>query len=150
MKDVKFCDFKPTPNEKHVGIATVLIDNIIFLRYKITSGKNGGYFPNAPSYKIVEYGQDSYIPGFLIESNMLKEQVESIIRSNVNRIMSSGQQNSIFAAPGYTGSQMAQPAQQMPQANYEPVQQEIPLNPYVQPSVAAVLNSPIDSDEIPF
>lgn len=87
MNNVKFIDYKPTPGEKHLGIATVLINDIVYLRYKIVTGKNGGFFPNAASYRFSEFGVETYLPAFVIESNFLKEQVEQAIRTGVNRIM---------------------------------------------------------------
>jgi hypothetical protein len=104
MNDVKFTDYKATPGEKHLGIATVLINNIIFLRYKIMTGKQGGHYPNIASYKITEYGTDSYMPAWIIESNMLKEKVHETILSNVHRILSQPQivQGQPYAAPSFS------------------------------------------------
>ena len=159
MNHVKFIEYKQTPGEKHLGIATVLINDIIFIRYKINPGKNGGYFPNPPSYKTIEYGTEIFIPAFVIESNMLKEQVDSCIKSNVNRIMQGGQQSA---------SAFAQPTQQAqvhyPQANQQlssggspgangaqqmafPAQSSYAGN---NAQVQALLNKGIDGDEIPF
>jgi hypothetical protein len=87
MNSVKFYEYKATPNEKHLGIITILVNDIIFLRYKVMAGKTGGHFPNPPSYKITENGVDTYIPAFIIESNMLKEEVDACIKSNVKRIL---------------------------------------------------------------
>ena len=123
MNTVEFKEYRPTPGEKHLGIATILINNLIYLRYKITTGKNGGYFPNPPSYKVTEYGAESYISAFVIESNMLKEQVDACLKTNVNRILANGQHSdSVFSPqpsfPQQTAyaQQMAKPAQQFPHA----------------------------------
>lgn len=87
MNTVEFVKYKPTPGEKYLGIITIMINNLIFLRYKIAVGKQGGFFPNPANYKISEGGQDSYISAFGIESNMLNEEVQSCIKSNINRIL---------------------------------------------------------------
>ena len=166
MNQIKFLDYKATPGEKHLGIATILINNVIYFRFKISVGKNGGYFGNPASYKHTDqYGVESYIPAFGCESNMLNEEVQLCLKTNVNRILSSGQQSaSVFSSqqnspqpqvhapqaqayqqsfamppaanPGYQPQPMAQPAQQFPQT----------ANPQVQ----AVMNQAIDGDEIPF
>ena len=91
MNEIKFIEFKPTPNEKHIGIATVLYDSKIYLRYKISPGKSGGYYPNCASYKVTDdEGNEGYIPAFLIESNMLKEQIESCVKSNIKKFLNPG------------------------------------------------------------
>ena len=86
MNDVKFVKYQETPNEKHFGIMTVMVNNLIYLRYKISPGKTGGQYANPASYKIVEDGADKYLPCFGFESNMLNEEVQGCIRSNLNRI----------------------------------------------------------------
>jgi hypothetical protein len=85
MNEVKFCEYKVTPGEKHLGIATILVNNIIYIRYKMMAGKNGGTYPNSPSYKVSENGVDTYIPAIVIESNMLNEQIKECIKSNMSR-----------------------------------------------------------------
>lgn len=91
MGNIEFLNYIPTPNEKHLGIATIRIDKRIILRYKIVPMKEGsGYFPTASSYKITEDGVDRYIPAFILDSNFEKEEVESLIKSNVKRFMAGG------------------------------------------------------------
>ena len=121
MNEVKFIDYKPTPSEKYHGIMTVLVNGMIYLRYKIISGKNGGYYPNGSSYKVSENGADTYISSFLIESNMLKEQVESCLKVNINRVM--GLSASAFQQPKATQSTYQVPQQ----TQYAPIQEEIPF-----------------------
>ncbi len=89
MNDVKFIEYKATPGEKHLGIVTILVNNLIYIRYKMTAGKNGGSFPNPPSYKVSDHGVDSYIPAIVVESNMLNEQIKECIKSNMARMQSS-------------------------------------------------------------
>ncbi len=85
MNEVKFIEYKITPGEKHLGIVTILINNIIYLRYKMMAGKSGGTYPNAPSYKVSENGTDSYIPAIVVESNMLNEQIKECIKRNISQ-----------------------------------------------------------------
>ena len=83
--DIKFIEYKLTPGEKHLGIVTILFDNKIFLRYRISEGKDGkGMFPSPASYKIAEGGVDSYLPAFVIDSRMLHEQIMTIIKQGIH------------------------------------------------------------------
>jgi hypothetical protein len=83
--DIKFIEYKLTPGEKHLGIVTILFDNKIFLRYRISEGKDGkGMFPSPASYRITEGGVDSYLPAFVIDSRMLHEQIMTIIKQGIH------------------------------------------------------------------
>lgn len=86
MTNVKFVDFKETPGEKSLGIVTVIATGTFMLRYKMNPGKNGGSFPNAPSYKAAD-GQ--YIPAIIPESNFVKEEIDQCIKSGMSKTSSS-------------------------------------------------------------
>lgn len=78
---IKFVDFKETPNEKHIGIATVNFEDKIYLRFKVMPRKDGpGYYCVTSAFKI---SPEEYIPSFVIDSNYLKEQIELEIKKNV-------------------------------------------------------------------
>lgn len=83
--DIKFIEYKLTPGEKHLGIVTILLDSKIFLRYRISEGKDGkGMFPSAASYKVTEGGVDAYLPAFVIDSRMAHEQIMTVIKQGIH------------------------------------------------------------------
>lgn len=82
--DIKFVEYKLTPGEKHLGIVTIDFDGIIMLRYRISPGKEGnGIFPSPASYKVVENGQDRYVPSFEIDSSTLHKRIVRIIMDGI-------------------------------------------------------------------
>lgn len=83
--DIKFVEYKLTPGEKHLGIVTILFESKIFLRYRISEGKDGkGMFPSPASYKVTEGGVDSYLPAFVIDSRMMHEEVMTVIKQGIH------------------------------------------------------------------
>ena len=84
MNPIEFISFIETPNEKHLGIATIKLYGKIFIKYKIVPNKDGsGFFPSAPSYKITKDGNDIYTPAFLVDSRGEEEEIKEIIHSAV-------------------------------------------------------------------
>ena len=80
---IKFIDYVETPNEKHLGIASVEVDNIL-LRYKVSKNKEGnGFFISSPSDKIVRDGEEKYIPAFYIDSRSQEEEIRETVRKHV-------------------------------------------------------------------
>ena len=99
---IQFLKYEPTPNEKHLGIATVKLYGKIILRYKIVPTKDGaGYFPAPASYKMPsDDGTDKYIGAFMLDSvseneeliNLIREHVKASIKSK-SAIASNGMQS---------------------------------------------------------
>jgi len=86
--NVKFVEFKKIFGEKHLGIASVILDDKILLRYKILPGKDGkGFYPKPGSYK-TENGQ--YVEAFVLDSNFVKETIENVIREHVRQYLEEG------------------------------------------------------------
>lgn len=87
MSQFEFIKYEPTPNEKHLGIATVKAFGKIVLRYKIVANKDGsGFFPASASYKMAQQnGEDLYISAFLLDSRSDEEEMGQIIRANVKK-----------------------------------------------------------------
>lgn len=84
MNPIEFISFTETPNEKHLGIATIKLYGKIFIKYKIVPNKDGsGFFPSAPSYKITKDGNDIYTPAFLVDSRGEEEEIKELIHSAV-------------------------------------------------------------------
>lgn len=80
--EIKFLKYEETPNDKSKGVATVVYNNNILLRYKVMPGKDGkGIFIVPPSMKINEEFYDT----FTIDSNIAKEEIISIIRKNITK-----------------------------------------------------------------
>ena len=96
MNPIEFIAFHETPNEKHMGIATVKLYGKIFLKYKIVPNKDGsGFFPSAPSYKITKDGNEVYTPAFLVDSRGEEEEIKELIHSAVkSAIRNKGQYQS--------------------------------------------------------
>lgn len=69
----------------------------IMLGFKIMSRKDGvGYFVSDPTF--YHEAEDKYRPYFMIDSNILKDEIEEFVRKNVSPLINQSQQ--------------AQPAQQ--------------------------------------
>ncbi len=114
MEDPKFLNFTKVYNDpKCLGIITILANGFI-LRYKISPGKTGGYFPNAPSVKMPD---ETYKAGHTPESAYLKEQIDDLIKKNVDREMAAPSQSSfVYSAPS-----------QAPQSNKFPSDEDCPF-----------------------
>ena len=90
--NIEFIEYKPTPSEKYLGIATVNFNNMIYLRYKVVPKKEGnGFFIMPASYKIASNGdKDDYVVAFVIDSNFASQEIERKIRVSVNAQMKNG------------------------------------------------------------
>lgn len=82
MSNFKFISYEPTPSdEKQLGVVTIQAYNKLFLRYKMLKKKEGGgYFAIPASYKVGE----EYLPAFVLDSNFEKDEIDRLIRQNVN------------------------------------------------------------------
>ena len=84
MNNFEFLGFLATPNEKHLGIASVKCYGKIVLKYKIIRQKDSTHiFPAPASYKLVVDGADKYVPAFLLDSMSDKEILDDLIIRNV-------------------------------------------------------------------
>lgn len=92
--DFKFIKYEPTPNEKHLGIATVKAYDKIILRYKIVQTKDGtGIFPAPASYKMSLNGEDRYISAFTVDSVSDNDDLSAMIKREASKAISG---NSVF------------------------------------------------------
>lgn len=79
--NVKFLGFERSrEDEKHLGVATVIYDDKILLRYKVVQTEQGGVFVTAPSYK--DPGEQ-WQKWFVIDSNIAQEQIIKIVKENI-------------------------------------------------------------------
>ena len=78
---IKFISYTETPGEKHLGVAAISWDDKILLRYKVQLGKNGGTYLSPPAFKI----GDSYVGGFIIDSNIIVDEIEKVIKDNIKK-----------------------------------------------------------------
>jgi len=79
----EFLKYELTPNEKHLGIATVKLYGKMIAKYKIVPTKDGSaFFPAAPSIKI----GDKYESCIMLDSNSDKQELDVLIKANVNSI----------------------------------------------------------------
>ncbi len=82
MNNIEFLAFAKTPNEKHLGIATIRYDRKFVFRYKIMINPKGeGYFLNAPSLKIDE----NYYPAFQFDSAYESDEIKKFVLENVKK-----------------------------------------------------------------
>jgi len=115
---MEFIDFKKTPGEKHLGIATIKYNGII-LRYKIIPTKDGKNCFAAPSaYKVTENYEDRYIPAFVIDSQTDDQRVKDFMLGKVREVL--------YGAPNTVSLASAPVAQSLftPPA---PEQEELPF-----------------------
>lgn len=80
--NIKFLGFeKSREDEKHLGIATIVYEDRILLRYKVIQADNGGIFISAPSFKDTS---DQWQKWFLIDSNIAQEYISKLIKENIS------------------------------------------------------------------
>ena len=94
MNDLRFIKYQETPNEKYVGIMTIMVKGII-LRYKIVKTKDGNsLFPAAASYKINEGDEDKYINAFCMDSQSEQELLMDFLKEKISAISAAKHQKS--------------------------------------------------------
>ena len=111
---VKFLDYTETPGEKHLGIVTIQATGTFRFKYKMNAGKNGGSFPNPPSFKLGEEYKSCIVP----ESNFMVEDIEACIKDGVAK-----------SKPRDSGYSQNPPVQNPYKSSYQasPVQESIPF-----------------------
>ena len=83
---MEFLKFEATPEEKHIGIASVKLYGKIIIRYKIVPTKEGGNFFVAPAaFKMS--ATDTYQSSVLIDSHTENEELMNFIKMNVKKAM---------------------------------------------------------------
>lgn len=86
MKTIEFLSYVETPEEKYMGIATVLYDGAIMLRYKVQQSKEGsGFYVSAPSFKDVV--NDEWLEWHSIDSKSQTAAINTVIRNHVHECM---------------------------------------------------------------
>jgi hypothetical protein len=121
MKMFQFIKYEEVTGEKHIGLATIkcnykfltknirdikdlnelqdcLMDATEYKTFKISNGKNGGYYPNMPSYKKGE----EYKEYCITDSNFSKQEMKDEIMQGIHDYLGKPQtlmQQSIFTAP---------------------------------------------------
>ncbi len=80
--ELEFLKFDKTPQEKHLGVATIRVDKRFIFRFKIMQNpKFEGYFLNAPALKVDE----KYWPAFAFDSSFESDQVKEFVLSKVKQ-----------------------------------------------------------------
>ena len=116
MSNVKFIDFQETPGEKSPGFVTIEATGTFRLRYKMNVGKNGGTFPNPPSFKD---STGNFLSAIVPESNFMVEDINDCIKNGMKK----NQGNSGYGSTNMPNPLAANPYRSTP----EPVQEEIPF-----------------------
>lgn len=81
MNNIKFIDYRPVDGQNYLGIATVLIEDKIYLRYRLVlNKKTGGKFLSPASLKVNE---TTYTESFALDSRILDEKIKEIIMQHV-------------------------------------------------------------------
>ena len=84
---VEFKEFVKVFGEKHLGVATVILDDKFMFRYKVSPGKDGkGFYCKPATHKMGE----EYIPSFIIDSNFITESIMNCLRDNVRGLIDDG------------------------------------------------------------
>ena len=96
---IEFIKYIPTPTAKFLGIAEIMIEGKLVLRYKLAPGKDGkGIFIQPASYGIDSPNGVEYKRCFEWDSNLLKDDIESMIRKAFNAAQAKpGQSTSVFS-----------------------------------------------------
>lgn len=90
MNDVRFIDYIPTPFTKFEGVAYVgvTVESLgeIMLGFKVIQRKDGsGIFFGEPTWKLETNQGDEWKPWTMIDSNIAKERLFTLIRQNINK-----------------------------------------------------------------
>jgi hypothetical protein len=89
MNNFEFVKYEVTPNDNHLGIATVKAFGKIILRLKIVEKKSGdGYFPTAPSIRMGIEPNITYVSSFMLDSRSDEEELMNIVRNGIRPHMS--------------------------------------------------------------
>jgi len=101
MNNFEFITYTPTPQEKHLGIATVKLYGKMVVRYKVVKTKDGAsIFPAPATYKIADQSGERYIPAFVLDSTTDNELLQQFIKDNLKRYLgSSNASNSNYMPP---------------------------------------------------
>jgi DNA-binding cell septation regulator SpoVG len=82
--DIKFLKFElAKPDDKYLGMATIISDHKIMLTYKVVETERG-MFIAPPSYKD---SNDEWQKFFIIDSQIAEESIRALIKSEVNKHM---------------------------------------------------------------
>lgn len=131
--NLKFLRFDATPTEKHLGIATVRVEEgvRIILRFKVQPKEGGGYYYQPASHKISAHGKDNYYPAFSLDSSYEYDELKEFLAVHVEPILQQQNGSSIFAPQPQARPPYVAPAVQQPNPNYggypqqqAPVQQQ--------------------------
>lgn len=91
MEKFRFIDFVHTPTAKQLGVVLAGIQTAIgeiMLGFKVVERKDGsGFFFGEPTWKYEENGEEQWKPWIMIDSNIAKEQLFSLLRENVNKCL---------------------------------------------------------------
>jgi len=137
MTQIEFISYIPTPQEKHIGIATVKLYGKIILRYKIVKNRdNTTFFPGAPSCKVVQAGEDRYLPAHQIDSRSENDDVEAFIRLSVRKAMQALGQEIPEQQHNAQGARQTVPNNPPAQFHQAPAQQQY-TQPYAAPAAPA-------------
>ena len=123
--NLKFLRFDATPGEKHLGIATIRIEEgvRIILRFKVQPKEGGGYYYQPASHKISAHGKDSYYPAFSLDSTYEYDEMKEFLAVHVEPILQQQNGSSVFSQAQARPPYVAPPAQQ-PNPNYGGYQQQ--------------------------
>lgn len=84
---LEFLGFVPTPNEKYLGLASVRLNRMIVLRFKIVQKKDGsGIFPAVGgATKIPDASGDRYVNAFDLEMRSEEDAVRSFVMNQYEK-----------------------------------------------------------------
>ena len=117
--NLKFLRFDATPGEKHLGIATVRIEEgvRIILRFKVQPKEGGGFYYQPASHKISAHGKDNYYPAFALDSSYEYDELKEFLAVHVEPILQQQNGQSVFSQAQHQPSYVPPKAPQQ-NANY--------------------------------
>lgn len=139
--ELKFLRYDATPGEKHLGVATIRIEEgiRIILRFKVVPKEHGGYYYQPASHKVSVATKDVYYPAFSLDSTYEYDEVKAFIAENVDRILSQ-QNNSVFGSPAPV---------QSPNQPYRIAPQSPQMSTAIQSAIDTAIASPSSNYEGP-
>jgi hypothetical protein len=125
---LEFLKYTQVQGEKYLGIATIRYEKRFILRFKIQASEKGGFYAQPASHKIVEFGKDTYVPAFQIDSQYEADEIKTFVLGNVQQYLSQQPQpQQIFG--------QTQPQQQQQYQSHSPNQ------PFYKPPVQVQQNA---------
>lgn len=132
MSNFKFIEYIPTPQAKQEGVAYISVnaDGVgeIMLGFKVVMKKDGtGRFVADPSWKLELPGQEEWKQWIVIDSNISKQQLHSLIKEGVHEYESRTKNKAQQGDFGVTSGQSTNGQQKTQQSQSNDENSDLPF-----------------------